>query len=252
MTTNTVEASSRSLDTRSYGWGLKYNGKGKLPEAGKQYESIIAKHNAFYIDKTTTKRIYLTFDAGYENGFTDQILNVLKKQRVSATFFLVGDYLNKEEDLVKRMVKEGHIIGNHTYKHRDLTKLNKAEYKEQVEKWEQRYKELIGKDPMKIIRPPEGTFSDQSLQYADDLGYYTILWSLAYYDWDKDKQQGWEYAYNNVMNKIHPGAVILMHSTSKDNADALEKLIIGLRKDGYEFVPITKLIMSENLFVSNN
>ncbi len=237
-------------DTRSYGWGMKPGKNGNRPEFGKLYEQILSRHNAYYIDDTTSKRVYLTFDAGYENGYTSQILDVLKKNNVNATFFLVGDYLNNEEELVKRMVNEGHFIGNHTYSHKDLTKLNKENYAFELKKFEDRYTELTGKKLMKIMRPPSGRFSERSLKIADELGYYNIFWSLAYKDWVIDKQRGWEYAYNEVMKKIHPGAIILMHPVSKDNALALEKIIIDLRIKGYEFVPITTLFMSEPLFVN--
>lgn len=238
-------------DTKSYGWGMKPGKDGNRPNFGRLYEQILSRHNAFYIDDTTSKRIYLTFDAGYENGYTSQILDVLKKNNVNATFFLVGNYLNTEEEIVKRIVNEGHFIGNHTYSHKDLTKLNKEDYSEELNKFEDRYTEITGKKLMKIMRPPSGTFSERSLQIADELGYINIFWSLAYKDWQIGKQRGWEYSYNEVMKKIHPGAIILMHNVSKDNADALEKIIIDLRIKGYEFVPITTLVMSEALFVNN-
>ncbi len=244
------QMASASNDMKSYGWGMKPGKNGEKPEVGQLYESIISRHNAFYIDKTTSKRIYLTFDAGYENGYTTKILDVLKAQKVNATFFLVGDYLKKEPELVKRMVKEGHIIGNHTWNHKDLTKVNRDEYIEQLKKFEDEYTKLTGKKLMKIMRPPEGTFSDASLKIADELGYYNIFWSVAYRDWERDRQHGQQYAYDQVMKRIHPGAIILMHSVSKDNADALEKIIIDLRKQGYEFVPITSLFISATLYVS--
>jgi len=241
---------SANQSTKAYGWGMKPGKNGEKPFVGQLYESIISRHNAFYIDKTTSKRIYLTFDAGYENGYTPKILDVLKEQKVSATFFLVGDYLNEEEELVKRMVKEGHYIGNHTWKHPDLTKVSKTEYAEQLKKFEDRYTNITGRKLMKIMRPPSGTFSDQSLQIADELGYYNIFWSLAFQDWEKDKIRGWQYSYDQVMNRIHPGAIILMHPVSQDNAFALEKIIIDLRSQGYEFVPITNLFLPKALYVN--
>lgn len=235
----------------SYGWGMKPAKDGRAPNVG-FYESILARHNAFYMDKTTTSRIYLTFDSGYENGNTSKILDILKKQRVNATFFLVGDYLRERKDLVKRMVSEGHIIGNHTWKHADLTKVSQKRYENELTKFEDYYKNLTGNELMKIMRPPAGTFSDHSLKVADDLGYYNIFWSLAYKDWVQNEQHGWKYAYDKVMERIHPGAIILMHSVSDDNTEALERIIIDLRKKGYEFEPITTLIMSNMLYVSNS
>lgn len=239
-----------SSDNKAYGWGFKAGKPGERPEIGDLYESIIKRHNAYYIDDTTSKRVYLTFDAGYENGTTPKILDILKEQKVCATFFLVGDYLKKEPELVKRMVEEGHIIGNHTWSHPDLTKLSKEQYKEELEKFEDYYHKLTGKKLMKILRPPAGTFSERSLTIADELGYYNIFWSLAYKDWEVDKQRGWEYAYNEVMKRIHPGAIILLHPVSKDNRDALEKIIVDLKAKGYEFAPITKLFMPKELYVN--
>jgi len=160
-----------SNENKAYGWGLKPGKPGESPEVGQLYESIIDKHNAYYIDKTTSKKLYLTFDAGYETGTTPKILDVLKAQKVNATFFLVGDYLKKEPDLVKKMVNEGHIIGNHTWTHPDLTKLNKERYKEELQKFEDYYTDLTGKKLLKILRPPAGTFSERSLKIADELGY---------------------------------------------------------------------------------
>ncbi len=235
---------------RVYGWGMKPGKTGEKPDVGQLYESILSRHNAFYIDKTTSKRLYLTFDAGYENGYTSKILDVLKKHKVSATFFLVGDYLEREQDLVKRMVKEGHFIGNHTWSHKDLTKLSKEEYAKELTEFEEYYRQLTGKNLVKILRPPAGTFSERSLKIADELGYYTIFWSLAYKDWEVERQHGSEYAYNQVMKRIHPGAIILLHNVSKDNALALEKIIIDLRQQGYEFEPITTLFMPEALYVN--
>ncbi len=235
---------------KSYGWGMKPGKTGEKPEVGQLYESLIENHNAFYIDKTTSKRLYLTFDAGYENGNTPKILDVLKKHKISATFFLVGSYLQKEEELVKRMVKEGHYIGNHTWSHPDLTKLNKEQYAEELKKFEDHYYKIIGKKPLKIMRPPSGTFSDNSLKIADELGYYNIFWSLAYRDWEVDKQHGWQYAYNEVMKRIHPGAIILLHPVSTDNTEALDKIITDLKAKGYEFVPITTLFLPEALYVN--
>lgn len=235
--------------TKSYGWGYKLGKPGEKPEIGALYESIIKGHNVYYMDDSTSKKLYLTFDAGYEKGYTPKILDVLKKYNVPATFFLVGDYLKKEEALVKRMVKEGHIIGNHTWSHPDLTKLDKEAYQEELQKFEDYYQKIIGKKPLKILRPPEGTFSERSLSIADELGYYTIFWSVAYKDWEVDKVRGWEYAYNEVMQRIHPGAIILLHSVSQDNADALERIIIDLQNQGYEFAPITDLFIPPELFV---
>jgi peptidoglycan-N-acetylmuramic acid deacetylase len=238
-----------TISSKSYGWGMPVNKKGQRPNPGSLYEGILAKHNAFWIDKTTEKRIYLTFDAGYEAGYTIQILDVLREHDVNATFFLTGDYLKKEVDIVKRIVKDGHIIGNHTWSHPDLSKITKEKYAEELKLFEDKYFEITNKQMMKIMRPPSGQFSDRSLQIADELGYTNIFWSLAFKDWEINNQHGWEYSYNNIMKRIHPGAIILLHNVSKDNADALERVIIDLRKDGYQFGSISQLLITRNLYV---
>jgi peptidoglycan-N-acetylmuramic acid deacetylase len=237
-------------NTTSYGWGLPRHNTGERPYPGKLYEDILSKHNAVYIDKINDKNLYLTFDAGFENGYTEMILDVLKEERVPATFFLTGQYLEKNEDIVKRMVKERHIIGNHTYYHPDLTKISKEKYKEDIELFEAKYFEITNKKLQKIMRPPSGTFSDRSLQIADELGYYNIFWSLAYKDWEINNQKGADYAYNSVMKKIHPGAIILLHNVSEDNAKALKRIIVDLKKQGYRFESIDNLIMAKEMYIN--
>ena len=149
------------------------------------------------------------------------------------------------------MVNEGHIIGNHTWSHPDLTKLTKEQYKAELDKFAEYYTKITGDKLLNILRPPAGTFSKRSLKIADELGYYTIFWSLAYKDWEIDKQRGSEYAYNEVMKQIHPGAIILLHPVSKDNVEALEKIIVDLKAQGYEFASITKLFMPKALYVNS-
>lgn len=240
-----------ATSSKSYGWGLPRNKKGERPYPGKLYEDILSRHNALYIDKINDKKVYFTFDAGYENGYTAPILDVLKKYNAPATFFLTGQYLEDNSDLIKRMVKEGHIIGNHTYYHPDLTKVSPERYKEELELFEEKYFEITNRKLMKIMRPPSGTFSDRSLEIADNLGYYNIFWSLAYVDWNTDQQKSEDYAYNSVMNKMHPGAIILLHNVSEDNAKALERIIVDLKKQGYKFGAIDDLIMSKEMYVGN-
>jgi peptidoglycan-N-acetylmuramic acid deacetylase len=235
--------------TTSYGWGLPKHKTGERPYPGKIYEELLARHNAIYIDKTNDKNIYLTFDAGYENGYTEAILDTLKEEKVKALFFLTGQYLEKNSDIVKRMIKEGHTIGNHTYYHPDLTKITKEKYEADLKKFEDKYFEITNKKLQKIMRPPSGTFSDRSLQIADELGYYNIFWSLAYKDWDINNQKGTDYAYNSVMEKMHPGAIILLHNVSKDNSNALKAIITEIKTQGYQFSTINNLIMARELYV---
>lgn len=218
-----------------YDWGFN-KGKNEQPaEAGPKYDAIVDQYGAIYKVKTPKKEIYLTFDNGYENGYTEKVLDVLKKQKVPATFFVTGHYLNTAETLVKRMVKEGHIIGNHSWSHPDFTQTADAKLKEELDMVKKKTEELTGQKEMHYMRPPRGIFSERTLQLSNELGYKHILWSVAFLDWDVNRQQGWKYSYDNIMAQIHPGAILLLHSVSKDNAEALDKVITDLKKRGYTF-----------------
>lgn len=216
-------------------WGLKRSTNGQPPSAGKRYDQLLQKFDAFYLGNTNRKEIYLTFDNGYENGYTAQILDVLKEKHVPATFFITGHYLTDQPELVKRMVREGHLVGNHSWHHPDFTRINDEQLRSELTSLNNKYKELTGGPDMVYLRPPRGIFSERTLALSRELGYYHVLWSLAYVDWKVDEQKGSKYAYEQIMNQIHPGAIILLHSVSKDNADALATIIDDLRKAGYEF-----------------
>lgn len=227
-------------------WGFKKARDGNPPDAGAEWEGLIQKYGGVYKGDPNKKEIYLTFDNGYENGYTAQILDVLKKEKVPATFFVTGHYLESAEDLVVRMVKEGHIIGNHSYHHPDLTQVDDARVKNELDKVKSLTAELTGQKDMSYLRPPRGIFSERTMKLAKDAGYKHIFWSLAFVDWNVDQQKGWEYSYNNIMKQIHPGAIILLHTVSKDNADALEKVIVDLKKEGYTFKSLDHLFGVED------
>lgn len=224
-----------ALSNDAIHWGFSKSKHHAPPAAGKEWDALLAKYDAFYLGNPHEKAIYLTFDNGYENGYTAQILNVLKEKHVPATFFVTGHYLETAPDLVKRMANEGHIIGNHSWHHPDLTTVSDERLRAELEAVRKKTEELTGQKGMIYLRPPRGIFSERTLAVARELGYYHVFWSLAFVDWHIDKQKGWEYAYNNIMKQIHPGAVILLHTVSKDNADALAKVIDDLRKQGYTF-----------------
>jgi len=228
-------------------WGFKKAKDEIPPEAGKAYDTILAKYDAFYKADPNKKVVYLTFDNGYENGYTEKILDVLKKEKVPATFFVTGHYLNSAPELVKRMVAEGHIVGNHSWSHPDFTQKSDAEIKEELDRVKQKTRELTGQKEMVFMRPPRGIFSERTLKVARDAGYIHVFWSLAFVDWNVHKQQGWEYSYNEIMKQIHPGAVILLHTVSKDNADALEKVIQDLKQRGYTFASLNDLLLEREL-----
>ncbi|WP_223702585.1 delta-lactam-biosynthetic de-N-acetylase [Sutcliffiella deserti] len=228
-------------------WGFKKSQNHQPPDAGKQYNDLLKKHNSFYHGDISKKEIYLTFDNGYENGLTPQVLDVLKEKKVPAAFFVTGYYMTDQPALIKRMVDEGHIVGNHSWHHPDLTKVNDVRFKKELEMIREEYKKITGLDNMTYLRPPRGTFSERSIVMANNLGYQHVFWSLAYVDWKTDQQKGWKYAYDNIMAQIHPGAILLLHSVSKDNADALGKVIDDLRSQGYEFKSLDQVTAQNSI-----
>lgn len=230
----------------SFGWGYKKNTDHKVPDIGK-YESILKEYGAYYVDPSGTKDIYLTFDNGYEQGYTDDILNILKKESVPATFFVTGHYVNSEPTLVKKMVNDGHIVGNHSYHHPDFTVVSKNTIQKELEMLEQAVASVSDQKELKYLRPPRGVFNEQTLKWSNELGYIHVFWSLAFADWNTDKQIGWKYAYDQIMDQVHPGAIILLHTVSSDNAEALERVIKDLKKKGYQFKSLDDLVLKDKL-----
>ncbi|MFC7061881.1 delta-lactam-biosynthetic de-N-acetylase [Halobacillus seohaensis] len=228
------------------GWGFKKNKEGKVPDVG-SYSSMLEKHDGFYADHTGDKVVYFTFDNGYEGGYTNQVLDILKEQEVPATFFVTGHYINSAPELVKRMNAEGHLIGNHSWSHPDFTKISKSEMKKELDQVNYAVQNLTGQHTMPYLRPPRGTFNNSTLRLARELGYIHAFWSIAFVDWETNHQKGWEYAFDHIMGQIHPGAVILLHTVSEDNADALENLIVELRKRGYQFGSLNDLMVKKLL-----
>lgn len=216
-------------------WGFKKAANEQPAEAGAQLDQLLEKYGAFYKGPPDKKILYLTFDNGYENGYTNKVLDVLKKEKVPAAFFVTGHYLLSASDQVKRMAKEGHVLGNHSWHHPDLTAVSDERMKQELEKIRTKTEELTGKKEMLYIRPPRGVLSERTLKIAKEQGYTHVMWSLAFVDWNVNQQKGWQYSYDNIMRQVHPGAIILLHSVSKDNADALEKVIKDLKKRGYKF-----------------
>ncbi|MEI5908563.1 delta-lactam-biosynthetic de-N-acetylase [Bacillus spongiae] len=215
-------------------WGFK-KAKNEQPPEEEEYEELLEEYDAFYKGPADKKIVYLTFDNGYENGYTDQILDVLKKENVPATFFVTGHYLETAPELVKRMVKEGHIVGNHSWYHSDFSSISDDKIRKELRMVKEKTAKLTGQKNMIYLRPPRGIFNERTLKVAKEEGYVHVFWSLAFIDWHTNRQRGWKYAYDNIMRQVHPGAVILLHTVSKDNAGALEKAIQGIKKKGYEF-----------------
>ena len=227
--------------TASANWGLSFQEEGKAPVANAS-ASYLSQYDAYYIEETEEKRIYLTFDCGFESGCTPAILDALKKHNAPAAFFIVGNYLETSPDLVKRMVEEGHTVGNHTYHHPDMSKISTIEaFAEELESLEALYEETIGQPMAKYYRPPQGVYSETNLQMAHELGYQTFFWSLAYVDWYQDDQPTQEEAFEKLIPRIHPGAVVLLHNTSQTNADILDELLTRWEEMGYTFHPLSEL-----------
>lgn len=222
-------------------WGLSFQENGKTP-VGNESADTLRKYNAYYCGPSDQKVIYLTFDAGYENGYTPAILDALKKHNVKATFFVVGNYIKTSPDLIKRMVDEGHTVGNHTFTHPDMSKISTMEsFQKEIGDLEQLYKETTGQEMKKFYRPPQGKYSVSNLEMANELGYKTVFWSLAYVDWYVDKQPSAEEAYQKLLPRIHPGAVVLLHSTSKTNSEILDELLTKWENEGYTFGTLEEL-----------
>ncbi len=216
-------------------WGLSFPEEGQ-PPAGNADSAYLAQYNALYRAETQEKVLYLTFDAGYENGCTGEILDALQKHQVPATFFLVGNYLETQPDLVRRMVEEGHTVGNHTYSHPDMSAIaDEASFREELEQNEALYRQVTGQEMAKLYRPPQGKFCESNLRMAQQLGYRTVFWSLAYVDWYEDDQPTREEAFDKLLPRVHPGAVVLLHSTSSTNAAILDELLARWEEMGYTF-----------------
>ena len=222
-------------------WGLSFQTPGQAP-GGPATSAQLAKFDAAYLGNTQEQVLYLTFDAGFENGCTGKILDVLKKHNVPAAFFLVGNYIEKNPDLVQRMVKEGHIVGNHTMHHPDMSKISDtAAFQKELQDLEALYQSVTGQEMPKYYRPPQGTYSEENLRMAKELGYRTVFWSLAYVDWKQNDQPTADYAFSKLLPRTHNGAVILLHSTSQTNAEILDELLTRWENQGYRFASIEEL-----------
>ena len=230
----------------SQNWGLGFTTEGQPPTGNTSSEEL-KEYDAYYIGDTTKKTIYLTFDAGFENGNTPAILDTLKKHNIKATFFVVGNYLETSPELIKRMVSEGHIVGNHSYHHPDMTTKSKEEFQTEIKELEAKYKEITGQDMVKCYRPPQGKYNDSTLAMAKELGYSTYFWSLAYVDWYQDKQPTKDEAFEKLIGRIHPGAIVLLHSTSSTNAEILDELLTKWSEMGYTIEPLTELIENQKV-----
>lgn len=236
-----TEPESIAVTAEITNWGLSFQTEGETPIANATQE-YLSQYDSFFVGDEEEKVIYLTFDCGYENGYTSNILDVLAEHNVQATFFLVGNYLETEPDLVKRMADEGHVVGNHTYSHPDMSSISsQEEFEQELLKVEELYESITGEEMYKIYRPPQGKFCESNLEMAKDLGYSTAFWSLAYVDWYVDDQPTHEEALEKLTSRIHNGAVVLLHSTSQTNSEILDELLTTWEEMGYTFGNIKEL-----------
>ncbi|GAE36413.1 delta-lactam-biosynthetic de-N-acetylase [Halalkalibacter akibai] len=236
-----------AYDNTTHNWSYKPEKDNKPVTTEPEFLKLLEQTNGYFIGDTTKKELYLTFDNGYENGYTEKVLDVLKEKEVPATFFVTGHYLDNATDLVIRMVEEGHIVGNHSWHHPSLPDVGDGRLMNELTKVQERFTEITGVKEMKYLRPPRGQFSERTLVLSEKLGYTNVFWSMAYKDWEVDKQKGGDYAYNQIMKRIHPGAIMLIHSVSSDNAEALPRVIDEARKQGYEFKSLDDLLFSKHM-----
>ena len=226
-------------------WGLSFRQEGQ-PPAGPAGQTQLDQYDAVYLGDTNRPVLYLTFDAGYENGNTEKILDVLKAHRIPAAFFLVGNYMERNPELVRRMAAEGHIVGNHTMHHPDMSKLSDpAAFAKELQDLENLYQQITGEELKKYYRPPQGIYSEENLNMAKNLGYKTVFWSLAYVDWNNDAQPSEEEAFSKLLPRTHNGAVVLLHSTSRTNGEILDRLLTRWEEMGYSFGSLDQLFQDK-------
>lgn len=232
-----------AISNQADNWGLGFGASGtEMQPTGNATPDELKQYNTYYIGSKDKKVIYLTFDCGYENGNTSAILDALKKHNAPATFFVVGHFLESAPDMVKRMVEDGHTVGNHTYHHPDMSSISdKDSFQKELDDVNTLFEEITGTKMTNYYRPPQGKYSTENLQMAKDLGYQTFFWSLAYVDWNVDAQPTSEEAFSKLIGRIHPGAVVLLHNTSSTNGKILDELLTKWEEMSYEFHPLSEL-----------
>ncbi len=229
-----INTNTEVVSTKKIEWGIKRNDNHEQPDVGSANRKILEGDNGICLGNKDSKTIYLTFDEGYEAGYTSEILKILKENNVKATFFITAHYVNTQEDLVKQMIDEGHIIGNHTVNHKSMPSLTEEEIKKEVMDLHQGVYEKFRYE-MKYIRPPKGEFSEKTLQITNSLGYQNVMWSFAYEDWNEEKQPNEEQSKQKILNNLHNGEIILLHGNSKTNTNILDSVIKEVKNMGYEF-----------------
>lgn len=235
--TSATEINIENLNNTKIGWGIKRNDNHEQPDLGKKNKELMDKYNGICMGNKEKPYIYITFDLGYEAGYTEKILEVMKQNEVKGVFFITAHYLNTQPDLVKRMIDEGHTVGNHTVNHKSMPSCSLETIKKEVMDLHTAIYDKFGYE-MKYIRPPKGEYSERTLAYSNTLNYQTVMWSFAYDDWDENKQGREDYGKKKILDNLHNGEVMLLHATSKDNANILNEVIKDIKAQGYEFKTI--------------
>ena len=241
MSSNIVTNSNNELSNKKIEWGIQRKNSHEQPDLGAKNTDLINKYNGMALGNKDKKYIYLTFDLGYEAGYTSKILDALKQNNVKGTFFVTAHYVNTASDLVKRMIDEGHIVGNHTVNHKSMPSLSDDELTTEVMKLHQVIYKKYNYE-MKYMRPPKGEFSERTLSLCEKLGYKTVMWSFAYVDWEENKQPSEEEAMQKIIPNLHNGEIMLLHATSKTNADIMDKMIKRVQEEGYEFRSLEEFV----------
>jgi len=249
LTTATLVCSV-GAEELAYSWYCVHCKDHVQPRVGKDI-GFVSDFDGYYIDPLHTdpnaedKVIYLTFDAGYENGNVEKILDVMKEESVTGAFFILGNLIRKNPDLIRRMKDEGHLICNHTVRHKDMSRMDHEAFMQELRELETLYYDTTGVALAKYYRPPEGRFSKKNLECAKQNGYKTVFWSFAYPDWDNGKQMSPQRAKEIIMQNIHNGEVMLLHPTSATNAEILGEVLRELKAEGYRFGTLDELTRGE-------
>lgn len=240
--TEIIQTSTSTLSNQKCAWGFRRMKENKQPEFSSVFTKPLDEYNGIYVGNKDEKVIYLTFDEGYENGYTAEILDTLKEKEVPAIFFVTMPYVKQNKELVQRMIDEGHIVGNHTVNHPSMPEvLDDEKVRKEVMDLHDYVKENFNYE-MTFIRPPKGEYSERTVKICRDLGYTTVLWSAAYDDWDVKKQDRLDYARSMIYNNLHNGSVMLLHAVSKDNTKLLPEVIDKIREDGYELCSLDEFV----------
>ena len=230
-------SSSAELSNKKIEWGIKRGDNHEQPDLGKRNRELIEKYNGLAMGNSESKQIYITFDLGYEAGYTNTILDTLKQNNVKATFFITAHYVNTSADIVKRMIDEGHIVGNHTVNHKSMPSLTEEQLKEELMNLHTAVYDKFNYE-MHYMRPPKGEYSERVLSQTVKLGYVPVMWSFAYADWDEKAQPSNEEGTNKIINNLHNGEIMLLHATSKTNMEILDTVIKQIKEMGYEIKSI--------------